>query len=142
MAPQPLTPSLPVHIASWFGQVVVTMVRVATPPVVPIVSSYAADDPSVAHELDEPPPPPGEAPPPPPPCGCACVIAARKQRQWTRLPMASFAGLLGKRRDVEGANSTLAKRAQELEVGRANRALAPTLRSADAGVERLRAAWG
>ena len=29
-----------------------------------------------------------------------------------------------------------------LEVGRANRALAPTLKSADAGVERLRAAWG
>lgn len=32
--------------------------------------------------------------------------------------------------------------APSLEVGRANRALAPTLKSADAGVERLRAAWG
>ena len=93
MAPQPLTPSLPVHIDAWFGQVVVTIVRVATPPDVPIVSSYAADVPSVAQlELDEPPPPPGEEPPPPPPCGCACVIAARKQSPWTRLPVASFAG--------------------------------------------------
>ena len=56
--------------------------------------------------------------------------------------MASFAGCLGKRRDVERCKSTLAKRAQELEVGRASRALAPTLKSVDAGVERLCAAWG